>query len=117
MLVSLPQSISESNDHDEALTALRSSVHTDLGTTYPFSIPTFKIGALDALIQQADELAKLSVDCEAVVGKVGDSLNSILEGNAEKIAQQKNVNDSMSSLCLEISRWTGGVHRKPDGIA
>ncbi|KAK5275915.1 Vacuolar ATP synthase subunit C, partial [Cryomyces antarcticus] len=93
LLVSLPTSISPSNDRDEALTALRSAVSTDYGTTYPFSIPAFKIGTLDALVQQADDLAKLDGACEGVVGKVSDSLRSILDGDEEKIAQQKTVND------------------------
>lgn len=94
LLVSLPTSISPSNDHDEALSALRSAVTTDYGTVFPFQIPEFKIGTLDALVQQADDLAKLGQGCEVVVGKVGDSLRNILEGDDEKISQQKTVNDS-----------------------
>ena len=94
LLVSLPTSISRSNDHDEALTALRSAVTTDYGTVFPFQIPEFKIGTLDGLVQQADDLAKLGQGCEAVVGKVGDSLKNILENDEEKILQQKTVNDS-----------------------
>lgn len=97
-LVSLPTSISQSNDRDEALTALRSTVTTDFGTTTPFNIPAFKIGTLDALVQQADDLAKLENGCQAVVGKVADSLRGILEGDEDKIAEQKNVNDSKSCL-------------------
>src|ERR1700712_1050496 len=97
LLVSLPTSISPSGDKDEALTALRSSVSTGNGTTYPFAIPAFKIGTLDALVQQADDLAKLSNSCEAVVGKVGESLRGILDGDEDKIAQQKTINDSATS--------------------
>ena len=94
LLVSLPTNISLANDHDEALTALRSTVTTDNGTTLPFHIPNFKVGTLDALVQQADQLAKLESGCEAVVSKVGESLSSILAGDEEKISQQKIVNDS-----------------------
>ena len=97
LLVSLPTSISPSNDHDEALTALRSAVTSDYGTVFPFQIPEFKIGTLDALVKQADDLAKLGQGCEAVVGKVGDSLKNILESDEEKISQQKTVNDSKKS--------------------
>jgi len=93
LLVSLPTSISPSNDRDEALTALRSTVTTDFGTTTPFTVPAFKIGTLDALVQQADDLSKLEAGCASVVGKVADSLRGILEGDEEKIAEQKNVND------------------------
>lgn len=94
LLVSLPTSISPANDHDEALTALRSAVTTDYGSVFPFPIPEFKIGTLDALVQQADELSKLEAACESVVGKVGDSLKNILAGDEEKISQSKIVSDS-----------------------
>ncbi|KAI9722807.1 MAG: Vacuolar ATP synthase subunit C [Chrysothrix sp. TS-e1954] len=117
LLVSLPTSISPSNERDEALTALRSSVSPDYGITYPFNIPTFKIGALDALIQQADDLAKLSSDCEAVVGKIADSLASILEGDSEKITQQKNVNDKPVDQYLQTFSWNKVKYRADKPIA
>jgi hypothetical protein len=47
------------------------------------------------LVQQADELAKLEQSCKSVVDKVADSLRSLLEGDEEKIQEQKVVNDSM----------------------
>lgn len=95
LLISLPQSISPSNDHDEAVTALQASVQADMGTTYNFAIPAFKISALDMLLNQADELAKLCQDCEAVFVKTADALSLVLGGDQNKLAQQKNVNDSM----------------------
>lgn len=101
-LVSLPTSISPSNDKDEALTALRSVITTDNGDTSPFNLPSFKIGTLDALVQQADELGKLSGGCEGVVGKVADSLRSLLEGDEDKIAQQKTVNESETAIGHEL---------------
>lgn len=56
-------------------------------------------------MQQADELAKLDPGCETVVAKVGDSLKVILEGDEEKIAQQKNVNDSQSTMLHLLHYW------------
>jgi V-type H+-transporting ATPase subunit C len=94
MLVSLPSSISPSNDKEEAFTALQTTVSTDNGAVLPFRIPEFKIGTLDALVQQADDLAKLENVCEAVVAKIGDTLRTLLQGDEERIAQQKTVNDS-----------------------
>jgi len=98
LLVSLPTSISPSSDKEEALNTLRSTVSNENASVTPFKIPEFKIGTLDALVQQADDLAKLEQTCEGVVAKVGDSLRSVLEGDEEKVAQQKTVNDS-KSLC------------------
>ncbi|KAL9593468.1 MAG: hypothetical protein Q9219_007538 [cf. Caloplaca sp. 3 TL-2023] len=117
LLVSLPASISPTNDHDEALTALRSAVTTDYGTVFPFPIPEFKIGTLDALVQQADDLAKLETACEGVVGKVGDSLKTILEGDEEKVSQSKTVNDKPAEQYLKSFHWNKVKYRadKPLG--
>lgn len=92
--MSLPTSISPTNDKEDALNALKSTVSADNVDVLPFKIPEFKIGTLDALVQQADDLAKLESACEGVVAKVGDSLRILLEGDEDKIAQQKTVNDS-----------------------
>ncbi|GAB7348625.1 hypothetical protein MBLNU459_g6999t2 [Dothideomycetes sp. NU459] len=117
LLVSLPTSISSSGDRDEALTALRSVVSTDNGTTYPFAIPSFKIGTLDALVQQADDLAKLEGGCRGVVDKVADSLRNILEGDEEKIAQQKNVNDKPVETYLQSFQWNKVKYRADKPIS
>jgi hypothetical protein len=95
LLVSLPTSITPSNHADEALAALSKTVTSDVGNTAAFAIPNFKIGTLDALVQQADDLAKLHAACEGVVNKVGDSLRTILDGDDAKVQQQKTINDSM----------------------
>lgn len=116
-LVSLPTSISQSNDRDEALTALRSVVSTDNGTTYPFSIPSFKIGTLDALVQQADDLQKLEQGCKGVVEKVADSLKNILEGDEDKIADQKNVNDKPVDHYLQSFQWNKVKYRAEKPIS
>ena len=94
LFVSVPTSITPSGHKDDAFQGLQKAAGKDYATVSPFSVPEFKIGTLDALIQQSEELAKLSGMCESVVSKVGDSLRNILEGDEGKIAQQKAVNDS-----------------------
>lgn len=116
MLVSLPTSISSTNEKEEALNALRSNVG-DSGIVQPFKIPEFKIGTLDALVQQADDLAKLEGSCEAVVAKVGDSLRSLLEGDEEKIAQQKTVNDKPADQYLRTFAWNKVKYRADKPLA
>ncbi|KAF2800875.1 ATPase, V1 complex, subunit C [Melanomma pulvis-pyrius CBS 109.77] len=117
LLVSLPTSISPSSHPDEALTALRSTISTDNGTTYPFAIPTFKIGTLDALVQQADDLAKLESACESVVHKVGESLKSILDGDEEKVQQNKTINDKPVDQYLRTFQWNKVKYRADKTIA
>lgn len=105
LLISLPTSITPTNDEDDALNAISSTVTPDNGTVHPFPIPEFKIGTLDALVQQADELAKLDSNCQAVVAKIGDALKGIFNGDEEQVERMKNVNDSMWMRCfLEMER-------------
>ncbi|KAG4412036.1 hypothetical protein IFR04_014828 [Cadophora malorum] len=117
MLVSLPTSISPSSDKEEAFTALRSTVSGDSIAVLPFKIPEFKIGTLDALVQQADDLAKLENACEGVVAKMGDSLKSLLEGDEDKIAQQKTVNDKPADQYLRTFNWNKVKYRADKPLA
>ncbi|EME48718.1 hypothetical protein DOTSEDRAFT_67679 [Dothistroma septosporum NZE10] len=116
-LVSLPSSVSPSGQRDEALTALRSGVNPNDGTTYPFSVPEFKVGTLDALVQQADDLAKLDQGCRGVVDKVGDSLRSLLDGDEEKLQEQKVVNDKPVERYLQSFQWNKVKYRADKPIA
>ena len=101
LLVSFPTSITPSHHRDDALDAISTTVSSENGSVAPFPIPEFKIGTLDALVQQADELAKLEAGCQGVVAKVGDALKNILEGDEAQIDKMKTVNDSMfyHSIC------------------
>lgn len=94
LLLSLPNSIVPSHHRDDALEAVSTTVSPDNGSVASFPIPEFKIGTLDALVQQADELSKLEASCQGVVAKVGDALKNILEGDETQIDQMKVVNDS-----------------------
>ncbi len=93
-LVSLPLNAFDSSDRSDAISSLSATISSDNGAVTPFGIPDFKIGTLDALVQQADELAKLEASCQAVVAKVGDSLRQVLNNDEERLASYKMVNDS-----------------------
>lgn len=96
-LVSLPLGAFDSSDRDDAISGLSATVSSDNGTVVPFNVPEFKIGTLDALVQQADELAKLEANAKGVVAKVSDSLRQVLNGDDERLSQYKMVNDSQSA--------------------
>ncbi|KAK4130397.1 ATPase, V1 complex, subunit C [Trichocladium antarcticum] len=101
ILVSLPLRIFD----DEPLATLATTVGRDNGETLPFPIPSFKIGTLDGLVQHADDLAKLNAACEAAVAKVADSLTGILDGDEDKAAEQKMVNDKPTDHYLRTFQW------------
>ncbi|KAL6708393.1 Vacuolar ATP synthase subunit C [Coniothyrium glycines] len=117
LLVSLPTSITPSTNAEDALTALRTTVTNDVGSTSKFAIPKFKIGTLDALVQQADELTKLNNACEGVVAKVGDNLRQILDGDEEKVQQQKTINDKPVDQYLRNFQWNKVKYRADKPIA
>ena len=93
-LVSLPLQAFDTGDKSECIDTLRGTISSDNGNVVPFQVPEFKIGTLDALVQQADDLTKLSNTAEAVAVKVGDALRTILGGDEQRLAQYKMVNDS-----------------------
>ena len=95
LLISLPTSITPSGSKDDALNAITATVTPENGTVNSFPIPEFKIGTLDALVQQTEELAKLEATCQAAVAKIGDALGNVLEGDEHKIETMKSVNDSV----------------------
>ncbi|KAK3984290.1 V-type proton ATPase subunit C [Cladorrhinum sp. PSN332] len=101
ILVSLPLRIFD----DDPLTSLAGTVGRDNGEALPFTVPSFKIGTLDSLVQHADDLAKLNGACEAAVGKVADSLKGLLDGDEAKAEQHKVVNDKPTDHYLRSFKW------------
>lgn len=95
LLVSVPSSITPSGHKDDALGSIQKAVNPSNGDVQPFSVPEFKIGTLDGCLQQSDDLAKLENVCNGVVNKVADTLKNVLDGDEEKAATHKSVNDSM----------------------
>jgi V-type H+-transporting ATPase subunit C len=100
LFLSVPSSITLSGHKDDAIQALQKAVNEGYGTVQPLSVPEFKVGTLDGLIQQTEDLGRLQGLCDSVVAKVGDCLKNILDGNEEKMSQHKSVNDSMSSKAV-----------------
>ncbi|KAK2021492.1 V-ATPase subunit C [Colletotrichum zoysiae] len=116
-LVSLPLGIFDSSDKEEAIASLSATISPENGNVRPFNIPDFKIGTLDALVQQADDLAKLESTCGAVVAKVADSLKSILDGDEDKISQQKMVNDKPTDQYVSSFSWNRVRYRADKSLS
>lgn len=95
LFVALPSSISPSGHKDDVVSSIQRAVKSDNGSVTQMNIPDFKVGTLDALIQQSEELGKIEGLCKNVVSKVGDALKMVFDGDEEQIARHKSVNDSM----------------------
>jgi len=104
-VVSLPLGAFDSNDKEDAISAISATISSDNATVLPFNVPEFKIGTLDALVQQADDLTKLEATAEAVVAKVAESLRTILNGDEDRLASYKMVNDKPTEQYLNNFTW------------
>ncbi|KAG6008078.1 hypothetical protein E4U43_000225 [Claviceps pusilla] len=104
-VVSLPLGAFDTSNKEDAISSLSAVISSDIGSVSPFHIPDFKIGTLDGLVQQADDLAKLESTCQAVVAKVGESLKSILNNDEERLAAYKMVNDKPADHYLRNFSW------------
>ncbi|KAK5403911.1 Vacuolar ATP synthase subunit C [Exophiala xenobiotica] len=111
LAVSVPSSITPSGHKDDAISALQKAVSSSYGEVSNFNIPEFKIGTLDGLLQQSDELGKLEGLCNSVVAKVGDTLKNVLDGDEEKISMHKNVNDKPLEQYLRSFSWNKVKYR------
>lgn len=116
VFLSLPLDAFDSSDKDEVLSSLKAIV-SDSGSALPYNIPNFKIGTLDALVQQADDLGKMEGACAGVVSKVADSLRSLLGGDEDKIAQHKKVNDASTDQYVSSFKWNKVIYRPDKPLA
>ncbi|PKS11847.1 hypothetical protein jhhlp_001141 [Lomentospora prolificans] len=116
ILLSLPLEAFDSSDKEDAIASLR-SMTPDLGSVIPYHIPSFKIGTLDALVQQADDLAKMESTCVGVVSKVSESLKSLLGGDEGKIAQHKKVNEKPTDQYITNFVWNKVLYRPDKPLA
>ncbi|KAK6344460.1 hypothetical protein TWF696_008097 [Orbilia brochopaga] len=111
LLLSLPTSIVKSGDKDDAFAAINSHKSSSETTLLPFNVPDFKIGTLDTLVIQADELAKLDTAAEAAVIKAGDILKSIFDGNETRVSENKQVNEKSFQSYLQSFAWNKVKYR------
>lgn len=101
LFIAVPSSVASSGHKDDAIDTIQKAANPSNGTVTQFPCPDFKIGTLDALIQQSEELSKLEGLCKGVVSKVGDTLKNVLDGDQDKMAMHKTVNDSE---CVYLDR-------------
>ncbi|KAK7204582.1 hypothetical protein BZA70DRAFT_289909 [Myxozyma melibiosi] len=118
-IVSLPSSVAPAGGDAE------SSLVKDLSSTLnlpskddvsPFLIPHFKIGTLDQLVQQSEELAKADSQFEAVVGRAVDVLKGVYDSKDE-VAAAKVVADKQPETYLKSFQWNTAKYRVDKPLA
>lgn len=95
ILVSLPNSFFDNSRRE--VPSLVADVATEPTAVSPFSTPNFKIGTLDGLMQNADDLSKLFDSCRLVASKVTDCFKVPMERVGENLGDYQVRNRSMFS--------------------
>ncbi|KAK9465259.1 hypothetical protein V1512DRAFT_272280 [Lipomyces arxii] len=113
-LLSLPTSVAPPGADPE------SSLVKDLTTTLllpskddvtQFLIPHFKIGTLDQLVQQSEELSKFDSQFESAVSRSVEVLKNIYVDEPEQIAAAKIVADKPVETYLKSFQWNTAKYR------
>ena len=86
-----------------------------------FDIPSFKIGTLDNLVQQSEELAKLDSQIHSIVSKAADIIGSIYEGADSKtakaqISNAKRMDNLTPSQYFRQFKWNASKYRVDKSI-
>lgn len=97
-ILSVPKKAVEVDSQHGPIEYLSRIVTPDHGAVFSMDLPHFRVRSLDILMSEADELAKLDRDCKEVLGRVGDTMKTIFESDAQKVASQKRANNSESTL-------------------
>lgn len=75
------------------------------------TIPQFKIGTLDSLVLQSEELQKIDEQLGNSVGKVLEVLSSLYDGNQPLINSAKRVDDNSVTEYFEKFTWKTAKYR------
>ncbi|ODQ50453.1 vacuolar ATP synthase subunit C [Saitoella complicata NRRL Y-17804] len=110
-IVSIPTENSSRGDVFQSLKSRIASSNRDYAEVSTFPIPAFKIGTLDSLVSQSEELAKIDAQFEGTVLKVVDVMKGVLQGDDDKVREQCVVNDRPVDSYLTSFSWSTTRYR------
>lgn len=117
LLLSLPSKAApESSPTDDSSEWLEKSLLSGKTIINNFTIPNFKIGTLDQLVLQSEELQKIDDQLAGSVGKVIEVLASLYENNQPLINASKKVDDKSVTDYLEHFQWKTSKFRLDKSI-
>lgn len=81
------------------------------------SLPDFKIGTLDNLVHQSEEVAKLDQQLQGIVNKVHEIITGIHSSKAEAVARAELVEGRAAWEYLQRFSWNSGKYRTDKPIS
>ncbi|CDK27510.1 unnamed protein product [Kuraishia capsulata CBS 1993] len=109
LLLSLPESAAT---YSSALSEwLSKHVNGGRVDVVPFEVPSFKVGTLDSLVQQSEELSKYDNQLSGSIGKILDIITSIFDGNEAAARSAKVVDGKPILSYVEKFKWNTSKYR------
>ncbi|KAK9451903.1 uncharacterized protein V1518DRAFT_409863 [Limtongia smithiae] len=119
-IISLPSGVAPAGADPEAALMRDLSATLALPSTDDvgqFLIPHFKIGTLDQLVQQSEEIAKFDSQFEAVVSRTVEILKGVYDNKADQVAAARVVSDKPVETYLKSFQWNTAKYRADKPIA
>lgn len=118
LLVSLPQNAAPNGGDPEVQLESWYAENLKLASSdiSHFEIPIFKIGTLDSLVQQSEELTKIDGQFHGILGKVHDIMETVFESTPAKMTLATKVQGSKWSQYTEIYKVANMFHRGSQGF-
>ncbi|MCO5556132.1 hypothetical protein L7F22_009676 [Adiantum nelumboides] len=99
----------QSNDPHQMMSSLSKILLKDNLTTSnelgPLSLPPFKTGTLDSLINLSEELPRVDNQFTQIVAKIVDTLRNLLNNDADALGQHIQVNEQSIDDYLLSWSW------------
>lgn len=107
ILLSLPES---NSDNESNLNFFENNLNLNSKNINKINLPIFKIGTLDSLILQSEELSKLDNQLNLSIIKSLEILNSLLGESNNKNINLK-IDNQLKSSYLEKFQWKNSIYR------
>ena len=107
ILLSLPES---NSDNESNLNFFENNLNLNSKNINKINLPVFKIGTLDSLILQSEELSKLDNQLNLSIIKSLEILNSLL-GESTSTNINLKIDNQLKSSYLEKFQWKNSIYR------
>ncbi|ANZ77923.1 BA75_05015T0 [Komagataella pastoris] len=114
LLISLPKT--QNLLHDETQEWLETNVNGGKVSVTNVEVPEFKIGTLDTLMQQTEEISKLDNQLNQAVNKVLEIIQTVFDRNPAFVEQAKQVEGRSVIDYLENFKWNTSKYRTDRSI-
>ncbi|AOA62779.1 V-type proton ATPase subunit C of the V1 peripheral membrane domain [Komagataella phaffii CBS 7435] len=114
LLISLPKT--QNLLHDETQDWLETNVNGGKVSVTNVDVPEFKIGTLDTLMQQTEEISKLDNQLNQAVNKVLEIIQTVFDKNPAFVEQAKQVEGRSVIDYLENFKWNTSKYRTDRSI-